>query len=123
MTNNAVTKEMLKNPALLSALQGKLDSMAGTTSGYIEVSYNQIFALGKGMNNLSTTSMFTIYLQITFQSLPPAVKRRIKSLKKLQLETTKIEAKFYEEVSLTLYTLWRNSLLLITTELLSIRVL
>ena len=49
MTNNAVTKEMLKNPALLSALQGKLDSMAGTTSGYIEVSYNQIFALEKGM--------------------------------------------------------------------------
>jgi nucleosome assembly protein 1-like 1 len=67
MTNNAVTKEMLKNPALLSALQGKLDSMAGTKSGYIE-------------------------------SLPPAVRRRIKSLKKLQLETTKIEAKFYEEV-------------------------
>merc|ERR1719245_2153644 len=32
------------------------------------------------------------------ESLPPAVKRRIKSLKKLQLETTKIEAKFYEEV-------------------------
>lgn len=63
----SVTKEMLKNPALLSALQGKLDSMAGSTSGYIE-------------------------------SLPPAVKRRIKSLKKLQLETTKVEAKFYEEV-------------------------
>ena len=34
---NSVTKEMLKNPALLSALQGKLDSMAGSTSGYIEV--------------------------------------------------------------------------------------
>ena len=49
MTNNAVTKEMLKNPALLSALQGKLDSMAGTTSGYIEVSYNQISAFWKGM--------------------------------------------------------------------------
>ena len=64
---NAVTKEMLKNPALLSALQGKLDSMAGTPSGYIE-------------------------------SLPAPVKRRLKSLKKLQLETTKIEAKFYEEV-------------------------
>lgn len=64
---NSVTQEMLKNPALLSALQGKLDSMAGSTSGYIE-------------------------------SLPPAVKRRIKSLKKLQLETTKVEAKFYEEV-------------------------
>ena len=37
-------------------------------------------------------------LSIPLQSLPPAVKRRIKSLKKLQLETTKIEAKFYEEV-------------------------
>ena len=49
MTNNAVTKEMLKNPALLSALQGKLDSMAGTTSGYIEVSSNQISAFWKGM--------------------------------------------------------------------------
>jgi len=32
------------------------------------------------------------------QSLPPQVKRRLKSLKKLQLEATKIEAKFYEEV-------------------------
>ena len=39
---NAVTKEMLKNPALLSALQGKLDSMAGTTSGYIEVSISKL---------------------------------------------------------------------------------
>merc|ERR1711994_143645 len=55
------------NPALLSALQGKLDSMAGSLSGYI-------------------------------QSLPPPVKRRLKALKKVQLETTKIEAKFYEEV-------------------------
>ena len=40
VTSNSVTKEMLKNPALLSALQGKLDSMAGTTSGYIEVIRN-----------------------------------------------------------------------------------
>jgi len=32
------------------------------------------------------------------QSLPPQVKRRLKALKKIQLETTKIEAKFYEEV-------------------------
>ncbi|KYB27922.1 nucleosome assembly protein 1-like 1 [Tribolium castaneum] len=30
--------------------------------------------------------------------LPPAVKRRIKALKKLQLETTNIEAKFFAEV-------------------------
>merc|ERR1719320_1248682 len=32
------------------------------------------------------------------QSLPAPVKRRLKALKKIQLETTKIEAKFYEEV-------------------------
>jgi len=60
-------QKILMNPALLSALQGKLDSMAGSLSGYI-------------------------------QSLPPPVKRRLKALKKVQLETTKIEAKFYEEV-------------------------
>ena len=34
---------MLKNPALLSALQGKLDSMAGTTSGYIEVNAQNLW--------------------------------------------------------------------------------
>lgn len=32
------------------------------------------------------------------QSLPAPVKRRIKALKQLQLVTTNIEAKFYEEV-------------------------
>lgn len=32
------------------------------------------------------------------QNLPPPVKRRIKALKKMQLEATHIEAKFYEEV-------------------------
>lgn len=32
------------------------------------------------------------------QSLPPSVKRRIKALKQLQLATTNIEAKFYEDV-------------------------
>lgn len=31
-------------------------------------------------------------------ALPAPVKRRIKALKKLQLETTNIEAKFFEEV-------------------------
>merc|ERR1719412_453040 len=63
----ALTAEMLKNPALMQALQGKLDGIIGTPSGYIE-------------------------------SLPAPVKRRLKALKKLQLEATKIEAKFYEEI-------------------------
>jgi len=58
---------LLKDPAVLAALQGKLGSIVGQNSGYI-------------------------------QSLPPQVKRRLKSLKKLQLEATKMEAKFYEEV-------------------------
>merc|ERR1719341_1210239 len=34
------------------------------------------------------------------QSLPAPVKKRIKALKKIQLEATKIEAQFYEEVHL-----------------------
>ena len=34
----------------------------------------------------------------SLQSLPAPVKRRLKALKKLQLEATKIEAKFYEEI-------------------------
>lgn len=58
---------LLKDPAVLAALQGKLGSMVGQNSGYIA-------------------------------SLPAPVKRRIKSLKKLQLEATNIEARFYEEV-------------------------
>ena len=37
-------------------------------------------------------------LPITLQSLPAPVKRRLKALKKLQFEATKIEAKFYEEI-------------------------
>ena len=53
----------------MAALQGKLGSMVGQASGYI-------------------------------QSLPAPVKKRIKALKKIQLEATKIEATFYEEVHL-----------------------
>ena len=33
-----------------------------------------------------------------FSSLPKSVQRRIKALKKLQFESTKIEAEFYEEI-------------------------
>lgn len=35
---------------------------------------------------------------VYFQSLPVAVKRRIKALKKLQLQYTDLEAEFYKEV-------------------------
>merc|ERR1711890_118491 len=63
----SVAAELLKNPALFNALQGKLNSMVGMNSGYIA-------------------------------SLPAPVKRRLKALKKVQLDATKIEAKFYEEV-------------------------
>merc|ERR1711970_1088748 len=60
---------LLQDPAVMAALQGKLGSMVGQASGYI-------------------------------QSLPAPVKKRIKALKKIQLEATKIEAQFYEEVHL-----------------------
>ncbi|XP_059080421.1 nucleosome assembly protein 1-like 1-B [Tigriopus californicus] len=66
-SQDKVTAQLLKNPAVMAALQGKLNSMVGTPSGYIE-------------------------------SLPAPVKRRLKALKKIQFETTKIEAKFYEEI-------------------------
>jgi len=58
---------LLQDPAVMAALQGKLGSMVGQASGYI-------------------------------QSLPAPVKKRIKALKKIQLESTKIEAEFYKEV-------------------------
>jgi len=64
-TTNAAS--LLKDPAVLAALQGKLGSMVGQPSGYIK-------------------------------SLPAPVRKRIKGLKRIQLEATKIEAKFYEEV-------------------------
>ena len=42
-------------------------------------------------------------------SLPAPVRRRIKALKKLQLEATKIEAKFYEEVRQASLLKWDKS--------------
>jgi len=65
--NSKQVSELLKNPALMEALQGKLGQMVGMNSGYIA-------------------------------SLPAPVKRRLKALKRIQLVSTKIEAKFYEEV-------------------------
>lgn len=42
--------------------------------------------------------MHKFHETICFQSLPVAVKRRIKALKKLQLQYTDLEAAFYKEV-------------------------
>jgi len=56
--NAKQVSELLKNPALMEALQGKLGQMVGMNSGYIA-------------------------------SLPAPVKRRLKALKKIQLESTK----------------------------------
>jgi len=58
---------LLQDPNVMAALQGKLSTMIGTNSGYV-------------------------------QSLPAPVKKRLKALKKIQFEATKIEAQFYEEV-------------------------
>ena len=35
-----LTSELLKNPAVMNALQGRLDAMAGSASGYIKVYYH-----------------------------------------------------------------------------------
>lgn len=43
-------------------------------------------------------SCWCIELIIQFQSLPVAVKRRVKALKKIQLQYTDLEADFYKEV-------------------------
>ena len=45
----------------------------------------------------SSLCLITQYFSF-LQSLPAPVKRRLKALKRIQLESTKIEAKFYEEV-------------------------
>ncbi len=34
---DSVSSQLLKNPAVMAALQGKLDSMVGNPSGYIQV--------------------------------------------------------------------------------------
>ncbi|UYV62734.1 NAP1L1, partial [Cordylochernes scorpioides] len=67
---DALTSEVMKNPQVLAAIQSKLGSLVGSHSDYIA----------------------------TMHRLPKPVKRRIKALKKLQLEHTNLEAKFYEEV-------------------------
>ena len=47
---------------------------------------------------LKNPALFSIMNSDYIASLPAPVKRRLKALKKIQLESTKIEAKFYEEV-------------------------
>ena len=150
----ADVSELLKNPALMQALQGKLNSMVGMNSGYIAVFFvwfylvSSKFAIAKCLTSafdhvanivilswwmalcliltpltLKASSLnafnllfWVIYFHVFpplkspfttifspmrfywFQSLPAPVKRRLKALKKIQLESTKIEAKFYEEV-------------------------
>lgn len=64
---SVIAGQLMQNPQVLAALQGRLEGMIGTRSGYIE-------------------------------SLPKAVKRRLKALKKLQFENIKIESEFYKEV-------------------------
>ena len=45
-------------------------------------------------------SKMTVKLEEDEMPLPPAVRRRVNALKNIQLETTKIEAQFFQEVNL-----------------------
>jgi len=62
-----LTADMMKNPAIIMALHQQLNSMVGSSSGYVE-------------------------------NLPKSIQRRIHALKNLQVESSKIESKFYAEV-------------------------
>ena len=42
---SSMAAELLKNPAMFAALQGKLNSMVGVNSGYISVFFFCIFSL------------------------------------------------------------------------------
>ena len=42
---DSVSSQLLKNPAVMAALQGKLDSMVGSPSGYIQVSLYHLSVL------------------------------------------------------------------------------
>jgi len=62
-----LTADMMRNPAILMALQQQLNTIVGSSSGYVE-------------------------------GLPKSVQKRIQALKNLQMESSKIESKFYAEV-------------------------
>ena len=70
-----ITKEMLKNPAVLSALQGKLDSMAGAMSGYIQVPILSPISLATSLVLLVnwSQSMWNLRFHV-FDDADPSVK-------------------------------------------------
>lgn len=58
--------ELMKNPALVAAIQAKLNGLVGAPTGFID-------------------------------TLPECVKRRLNSLKNIQVECANLEGRFYEE--------------------------
>lgn len=68
----------------MESIEDEEDNHRGNTKGYNQ--QNLLAALQDRINEFS------------IEHLPAPVKRRIKALKQLQLKTTHIEAKFYEEV-------------------------
>ena len=60
----------------------------------IQMSLLFYLMLTKILNDL----LFNLYFLFFVQTLPAVVQRRLKALKNLQLETTKVEAEFFKEV-------------------------
>ena len=72
-----------QNPAVLAAMQNGLGKLVGQVLRSVCVEVKP----------------WTFFQSSGYvASLPAPVRRRIKALKKLQMESTNIEAKFYEEV-------------------------
>ena len=82
--------ELLQDPTVLAAMQNGLGKLIG------QVRFPSIPSaeLLKGDPQLLSFFQSSGYVA----SLPAPVRRRIKALKKLQMDATNIEAKFYEEV-------------------------
>ena len=81
--------KLLQDPTVLAAMQNGLGKLIG------QVRYPSLLSgeLWKG-----DLQLFYFQSSGYVASLPAPVRRRIKALKKLQMDATNIEAKFYEEV-------------------------
>jgi nucleosome assembly protein 1-like 1 len=71
----------MNNPALLNALQDKLDTLVGT-SRYISLIF------------ITAVVIYTLLLHPDIENLPPAIQRRIRALEKLQSKNLEIEQEF-----------------------------
>ena len=64
---STMAAELLKNPAMFAALQGKLNSMVGVNSGYISVRVFKFF--NQSRHEIRRAEKFSLFLQRTHIAL------------------------------------------------------